>query len=427
MKHKTKRILTLLMAVAMVLALPVISASAADLTFEDSAPYKCTNTTDLQIYIGPYTDTSGYYADIKTAAVTVDLYKVADAVQETTTPNHGSMYVFSPASSEFSTILSKTTKYDDLKTLNNTDWQTMAQSLANKMFGGSSASIPSGVTKETLQAAAGDGITAKKSVGAGLYLVIAHGTALGDDTSKYVVKDGTNVKTKAESDHYVYYYTPELIALPTTVTKMGVSVQNPTDTQPAGTYNNPLPSTAGGQWQTEVTALLKPTRTYRMGKLVVQKNLPAIEEHSDATFIFHVTGTYDYGGPGVTLDKPIKVYDNDLTITFNTQDGGGILAYYEPTTKQYYIELPVGTKVNVEEIYPGSCYKQDGPTAYSIADQRIPVPVTDDTALTVTTKNIYDGNIITGYGIQNTFQWNGSQWIHYINGVEQPTSGGGSK
>ena len=424
MKHKTKRILTLLVAVVMVLALPVIGASAADLTFGTDG--KVTNTTDLKIYIGPYTDTSGYYADIKTVAVTVDLYKVADAVEETTTPNHGSMYVFSPTAS-FSTDMSKTTSYDGLKDLTNVNWQTMAQGLANEMFGGTTVSIPSGVTKETLQAAAGDGITAKKSVGAGLYLVIAHGTALGDDASKYVVKDGTNVKTKAESDHYVYYYTPELIALPTTAATMGVSVKNPTDTQPAGTYNNPLPSTAGGQWQTEVTALLKPTRTYRMGKLVVQKNLPAIEEHSDATFIFHVTGMYDYGGPGVTLDKPIKVYDNDLTISFNTQDGGGILAYYEPTTKQYYIELPVGTKVNVEEIYPGSCYKQDGPTAYSIADQRIPVPVTDDTALTVTTKNIYNGNIITGYGIQNTFRWNGSQWIHYINGVEQPTSGGGSK
>ena len=424
MKHKTKRILTLLMTVVMVIALPVIGASAADLTFEDSAPYKCTNTTDLQIYIGPNTDTSGYFADIKTVAVTVDLYKVADAVHEAAGENHGSMYVFSPTSSvsEFNDILSKTAKYDDLVTLNNTDWQTMAQSLAGKMFSESGVSVPSGVSKVSLDAPAGAGITTKQSVGAGLYLAIAHGTALGDD---YVVMDGTNVKTKAQSDHYVYYYTPELIALPTTAATMGVSVKNPTDTQPAGTYNNPLPSTAGGQWQTEVTALLKPTRTYRMGKLVVQKNLPAIEEHSDATFIFHVTGMYDYGGPGVTLDKPIKVYDNDLTISFNTQDGGGILAYKDPTTGYYYIELPVGTKVNVEEIYPGSCYKQDGPTAYSIADQRIPVPVTDDTALTVTTKNIYNGNIITGYGIQNTFQWNGSKWIHYV--TDPATSGGGSK
>ena len=422
MKHKTKRILTLLTAVVLVLALPVMGASAADLEFGTDG--KVTNTTALKIYIGPYTDTSGYYADIKTAAVTVDLYKVADAVHEPAGADHGMMYVFSPAAS-FTTDMSKTTSYDGLKDLTNTAWRAMAQGLANEMFDETGASIPSGVTKVSLQAAANAGITSSANVGAGLYLVIAHGTALGTDASKYVVKDGGNVRTKAESDYYVYYYTPELIALPTTTPTMGEPVNSPADTQPAGTYNDPLPTTAGGDWQTEVTALLKPTRTYRMGKLVIRKNLPAIEEHSNATFIFHVDAEYDYGGPGETLTTPITMYNNDLSISFNTQAGGGILAYTDPTTGNSYIELPVGTKVTVSEIYPGSCYEQDGPTEYSIADQRIPVPATEDTALVVTTKNKYNGNIITGYGIENTFQWNGSKWIHYV--TDPATSGGGTK
>ena len=425
MKHKTKRILTLLTAVVLVLALPVTGAYAADLTFEEDAPYKCMNTTELQIYIGPYTDTSGYYADIKTVAVTVDLYKVAEAVHEPAGENHGSMYVFSPAAS-FATDMSKTTSYDGLKDLTNTDWQAMAQGLANEMFDETGASIPGGVTKVTLDAPAGTGITTKQNVGAGLYLVIAHGTALGTDASKYVVKDGGNVRTKAESDHYVYYYTPELIALPTTTATMGVSVNPATDTQPAGTYNNPLPSTAGGQWQTAVTALLKPTRTYRMGKLVVRKNLEAIEEHSDATFVFHVAAEYDYKGPNETLTTPIPMYDNDLSISFNTQNGGGVLSYYDPTTGNFYIELPVGTKVTeVREIYPGSCYYEYKEREWSHADHRIPVPVDDTTALTVTSFNRYNGNIITGYGIQNTFQWNGEKWIHYV--TDPATSGGGTK
>ena len=420
MKHKTKRILTLLTAAVLVLALPVMGASAADLEFGTDG--KVTNTTALQIYIGPYTDTSGYYADIKTAAVTVDLYKVADAVREPAGEDHGIMYVFSPVTTDAAGILSGTTTYDGLKGLTNADWQDMAQKLANKLFAGSG---PSGYAKETLQAAAGDGITGTKSVGAGLYLVIAHGTALGTDVTKYVEKDGGNVRTKAESDHYVYYDTPELIALPTTAATMGVPVNSPADTQPAGTYNDPLPTTAGGDWQTTVTALLKPTRTYRMGKLVIKKNLPAIEEHSNATFIFHVDAEYDYDGPGKTLTTPVTMYNNDLSISFNTQAGGGILAYTDPTTGNSYIELPVGTKVTVTEIYPGSCYEQDGPTVYSETDQRIPVPVTEDTALTVTTANKYNGNIITGYGIENTFQWNGSKWIHYV--TDPATSGGGAK
>lgn len=44
MKHKTKRILTLLTAAVLVLALPVMGASAADLEFGTDG--KVTNTTD---------------------------------------------------------------------------------------------------------------------------------------------------------------------------------------------------------------------------------------------------------------------------------------------------------------------------------------------------------------------------------------------
>ena len=98
-------------------------------------------------------------------------------------------------------------------------------------------------------------------------------------------------------------------------------------------------------------------------------------------------------------------------------------------TQLYYIELPVGTEVTVEEVYPGSCYEFAGQTwSHTDGDGKhvIPVPIDangNDVVLVTTVTNVYIPNDLhIGYGIQNTFGLNGSSWVWYKDG--QPMNGG---
>lgn len=438
MRNKGKRVLALLLTAAVMLAVPVLSASAADLTFGTDG--KVTNVTALSFLVGPDSDTNEFFTDIKTAKVQVDLYKVADAVHEASGENHGSMYVYEPATA-YATILTGIDTYAGLKGKTNDSWRTMAQSVANTMFAGTAP------TPDYTFASTTTGTVGPQNVAAGLYLVIAHGSDLAQ--ADYVVKDDAtnNVTTIANSDIYVYTYTPELISLPTTSATMGqvASGTLPESGDPYATYNtytdengdeHPGISTAGGDWQTSLTAMLKPVRAYRFGKLVVRKHVPAIEEHSDATFVFHVVGKLTRNGSTNT------VYDDYLSITFGTGDGGSTIPYYEPVTKEYYIELPVGTKITVEEVYPGSCYQfvsqssgigklnTNGQVTGDVTGSTDIIPPPFDTgkdpqALVFTTNDKYIPNDIhIGYGLQNTFERNGTSWLWYKNGV---LMNGGSK
>ena len=416
MNHKAKRILTLIMLAALLLSLPVIGASAADLTFEDG---KVTNSTALSFIVGPNSDQNEFFTDIKTAKVQVDLYKVADAVQET--GGHGSMYVYD----NMKYGLTGLDTYDALKALTNDDWRSMAQNAANTLFALSTLPTP-----DYTFTSAETGTVGPQNVDAGLYLVIAHGSDLAQ--ADYVVKDGSNVSTIANSDIYVYTYTPELISLPTTVDEMGVVV-SPTSGDPYTDYNTYVDadgktqtgvSTAGGDWKASLTAMLKPVREYRFGRLVLQKTVPAIEEHSDATFVFHVVGMLTRNG------NTSKVYDDYLSITFGTNDGGKTILYHDPVTNLDYIELPVGTVITAEEVYTGSCYQLDSLTmeAGGKSANTIPVPYDaegKELSLVVTAVNSYKPNDIhIGYGIQNTFEQNGESWLWYKDGVLQ---NGGTK
>ena len=429
MSNKGKRVLALLLTAAVMLAVPVFSASAADLTFGTDG--KVTNVTSLSFLVGPNSDTNGFFADISTAKVQVDLYKVADAVQETVAPGergHGSMYVYENGKYGLTGL----NTYTALRALTNDSWRSMAQSAANTMFAGT-VPKPDYTFDSTTTGKVGP-----QDVEAGLYLVIAHGSDLAQ--ADYVVKDSANnVTTIANSDIYVYTYTPELISLPTTSTTMGQVAADtlPVSGDPYATYStyidengdeHPGISTAGGDWKTSLTAMLKPVRAYRYGKLVVRKYVPAIEEHSDATFIFHVVGNLTRNG------RTSKVYDDYLSISFGTEDGGSTIPYYEPVTKEYYIELPVGTVITVDEVYPGSCYEfvsqssgigklnNSGQVVGDVTAGTDAVPPPFDAnknpqALVFTTNNRYIPNDIhIGYGVQNTFELDGG-WLWYKDGV----------
>ena len=205
MKYKGKRTLSLLLVAAVMLAVPVL-ASAAGLTFDESG--SVTNATALKFIVGPNTDEE-YFADIASAGVQVDLYKVADAVAEDVAEGasgHGSMYVFKNGKYGVSGV----DTYEGLAALTNDDWRAMAQTAANQLFAGTAT------PDVTLTSA--DGVTVEQSVPAGLYLVIAHDKDLTADD--YVVREDGNVRTIADSDLYEYTYYPELLALPTTVDSM---------------------------------------------------------------------------------------------------------------------------------------------------------------------------------------------------------------
>ena len=374
MNHKTKRILTLLMVAAMILSLPVISASADDLDL--SREVKVTFTK------GP----SGFDDDIDNASVVVDLYKVASAILEKDAnppqASHGSMYVFTDDIG-----IGVPTSYAAMQSA---DWPALTQAAAKKVLLDGEGSP---LTTAPTVVDAIDETTAAAGIEAGLYLVVAHGSALATP-DKYVKMVSGNVTTFARSDSYTYIYSPELIAIPSTLDEMGIDAGDHVD---YNTYKDPEgnvhqgTSTAGGNWQYTINALLKPTREDRLGNLKITKVIPAIDENGSATFVFHVHAAK--GDP----DKPnYFTYDVDVSLTLTA---GKLQDTYE-----ILHVIPVGATVTVTEKYDGTRFKADGATEQT--DKIPPLTITNgqEAALSFTFENSYNGKIITGYGIENQFK-----------------------
>ena len=418
MNHKAKRILTLIMLAAMLLSLPEIGASAADtdLTFDEYG--NVTNSTKLSFTVGPNSDVNDFFADISKAKVQVDLYKVAEAVQETVKPGesrHGSMYVFKPLTA-FAANLTGIDTYAGLKEKTNDSWRSMAQSAANTLFGGVLPQADYSFDATT------SGIVGPLDVAAGLYLVIAHGSDL--DQEDYVVMDGENVTTIAETTLYQYTYYPELIALPTTVSEMGQIAEGtlPVSGDPYATYSTytdtdgttqkPGVSTAGGTWQTDLKAMLKPVREYRYGDLYITKQVLNWDKRSPVTFVFEISASWTEKGVQ-------KNYHNFVTLSFTS------------ATKEYYAILqkfPVGTEVTVKEVYSGMSYSITGTEQTQIIEIPAPIKTTEEnpggdmTAAGVAEYvNTYNHGESTGYGIENEFTSDGDDWV--IRKIETPWKG----
>ena len=382
MNHKRKRILALVLTAAVIIALPVIGASAADLIFDDG---KVANTTSLSFTVGPTTDTA-YFDDLKTADVKVDLYKIAAAVAETIPEGqsgHGSMYVFS---------LAELDTYDELAAMDNDSWRTLAKTKANAILG---TTVPTANYSFT----ASDGVTEQKTVAAGLYLVVAHGKDMAP--ADYIVKDASgDVTTVADSATYRYTYYPELIALPTTVATMGVAsgttVNYNTYTGADGKQHTGV-STAGGTWQASLSAMLKPTREFRFGNLRIIKDAPAPSETGYATFVFY-----------------IEAKDADKKVVYKDYCGLSLPGYKQ---KDIIGKIPVGSTVTVTEVYTGANYTLSGmswrlnntaTTDHTIRPQKDADG--KDQILIVTVTNNPGNTIIRGYGIENEYTYQDDTW-----------------
>ena len=413
MNHKAKRVLTLVLFAALLLSLPVIGASAANLEFDTSGtdpdvPPLCIGpNTALSFIVGPNTTDAEYFKDIKGAKVQVDLYKVADAVHEAKGENHGATYVFDTTS--YTTFgLSGLDTYEKLSALDNDAWRAKAQAAAQAMFAGT---LPTPIVLDATE----DGVTASATVSPGLYLVIAHGSDLTDPADYVETVDGT-LTTIANSALYKYSYYPELLALPTTTGTMGVEIAGTTTTDPTVEFGyidtegkrQTEVSTAGGNWQTALTAMLKPVREYRFGNVTVVKNVEGLQPGYQVSFSFRVTARDD---------KNTVIFDEYYMITL-------------PGKNSFDIDgkIRVGATVTVEEVDDGANY-----TGGMLApvSQVVPVPIDANgnrQAITFTAYDEHDDVVVNGYGVENTFLMNADgTWDWYKNGELQSSPQGGLK
>ena len=194
-----------------------------------------------------------FAADVATAKVRVDLYRVAEAQANVgadgfrltpVTPFEGLSIPSSPTADQ---------------------WRRLAKAAGAVAFGQLDTLTPAytGMADEAIS-----------GLSAGLYVAIAH----GDDITNYVQTEGETTLTVARSARYTYLYEPELVLLP--ARKEGRSV-----------------------WQYSLTVTLKPERAQRSGGVEVVKTLSTLTVGEKATFVFRVA----------VDDRPARVYALDFS------------------------------------------------------------------------------------------------------------------
>ncbi len=272
----------------------------------------------------------GTVTGVEDANVVIDLYKVADA-KELGNQDSMSFQATSPYSSLSDEITSTTSQ------TSNADYQSLAQSLA-------AITLTSGQSI----AKAADGIPAGETISelqSGLYLVIAHGEGLENYVQTVTDESGAEkLVTVAYSSDSIYSFQPELISLPTK----------------EADENGVVNTANSGAWIYDATAVLKPEQSPRYGTLEIQKTLDTFETDHPATCVFQVEAWTDSA-------KTTSVYSNVISITFDA-----------PGVKTALVEnvIPVGSYVEVTEVYSGSVYVLDSmqtQTAEIVADEIVSV------------------------------------------------------
>lgn len=236
-------------------------------------------------------------ADLAEAHVVVDLYKIADAVADSTYDTYD---------------YHLTEGYGGLtlpKDPDNAAWEALAQSAAQ-------TALTNGTPVANTAAN-----TAVSLPGCGLYLVVARGEGI---TDYWKTTEGANgaqeIVTIAHSGKFTYTFTPSLISLPSKEALADGSI-----------------NTAGdGDWQYDMTVTLKPERAVRFGSLEINKILQSYETSGPASFVFDVEAELDGQ----------NVYSNVASMTFTGAGQQSVLVE----------EIPVGANVTVTEVYSGASY-----------------------------------------------------------------------
>lgn len=281
MKHIYKHLTALLLVFALVVAAAsgIENAQAVDL-----------NGT----YYLTFDRGGSEFADLQEAAITVDLYKIADAV-----PIGSDSYSYKAR--PLYTSLELTSVQD------NETWKQLAQEATQPLF-----------ARKTVN----DNLFASSSASnklavseAGLYLVVPHGEDAepNEYITELTAKDGsTSIATTVKTASHIYRFSPALISLP-------------------GKDDNDV-------WTYASTINLKPEQQNRYGSLEIVKNLNDYVSGSPATFVFQVDAE---------LDGEL-VYSEVISMTFSA---AGNKSYVLENV------IPVGAEVTVTEVYSGVCYK----------------------------------------------------------------------
>lgn len=238
-----------------------------------------------------------YAADLAQADIAIDLYKVADAVADSSYDTYDY------------TLTEGYTGLDLPKDPDSAAWDTLAQGAAKIALNGGTPAVT------------GKAGTAINIPVCGLYLAVARGGDITDYTTTIEGENGAQeTATIAHSGRYTYTFTPSLVSLP------GKEADA-----------DGIISTAGdGDWQYDVTVTLKPERSERYGSLEIVKELQRYETSGPATFVFDIEAVLDNE----------NVYSDVVSLTFT-----------EPGQKSTLLEkIPVGADVTVTEVYSGASY-----------------------------------------------------------------------
>ena len=368
-------------------------------------------TQDCSLTITSSASTEQDQALLDEANVVVDIYRVADAIED-------EMY----DTYHWKTIPMLEGQLEIPDDTDRAGWRQVATQATNLLLG----TAPEGQTQWNPETTAGALLTnydsslkiMGKSLGEkieglkpGIYLIIPHGSnitnycstnraaaanenAAADATSELAVTNPASLSPTvmlARSSKRTYQFAPELVALPT---------KAPNEEGEIKTSNQPY------EWIYDASVVLKPAQLGVGGDLEIIKDLSAYEYRKKnnlegverdvidpATFVFEVTAYENqaiYEAQGANAPA---IYHNFISIEFTDASSKSALIR----------DIPVGSYVVVEEVYSGRSYTATVDTTQTATiqpDQPVGVDFTND----------YDDRHGGGGSFTNNFKYGDSGW-----------------
>ena len=328
---------------------------------------------------GPFTltvnpgnnDSEEQIADLRTANVTIDLYKIAD-VQKVSGYDTFEFVLKKDANGEedrtYGSLFSEDLASISNKEITSEEWEAIAQKAAALVL-----DPDQGIAIQSPDQSGGDIETPIDVKAAGLYLVVPRGT----DTTYVEKSEDGDIVTIATSDTYKYSFLPQLISFPSK------------DADENGVIN----TANTGDWLKDVTINLKFSYEERLGALDIIKGLEVYETKDPATFVFQVTGRTPAGA---------VIFSNSYSMVFDLDT---------PREQKVSInDLPAGTIVTVKEAYSGSSFERIVP---SDSDTIIADPIKAKDVVKVEFNNTYDGTYKGGGSAENVFTKGEDGWNWY--------------
>lgn len=302
-----------------------------------SLPRKCS----VQFEIDGYEDTAN-------ADIVIDLYKVADAIEDPVYDTYSYETI-----GAFQTLEDKLA---DLSAITNQEYQAITQEAA-KLVQEQKAGTPAATTS----------LDARAPIESGLYLALPHSQNMEDYFRTIKTPQGETLVTYANSVLHTYNFQPMLVSLP------GKDAMN-------GEISSANPSV----WNDDLTITLKVEESPRMGSLEIVKSLNQFDGNGNATFVFSIAAYKDE-------TRQELVYSNVESIVF---DGAGT------NSVQLLNCIPVGSYVVIEEVYSGASYEIVGA---STQDTTI---VSAEEIASVSFENTSNNTDHHGSSVTNRFTYN---------------------